>query len=268
MHYDPENRLRDQPHYKQLLAQFFGVVLSKSQLTELKELPPSVVNVFVCGSVRDIASSVLARTGGRDIALVPVREFAYNERESDFGDERETHKSLRTAVSFRTLALRIPGLESTNDRLVPLSEEEDWYSTLCTTQEWYSLMHGALIEISLIVIGVDFAANHQDAPALRTGTYCSAAGPLPNSVWLQRCSTVFAEATQVRDSSIALRCGSLGTIAGVQRAPPSPAGRAASGGQRVPRPRARSEHHADPGFALSLLGVLKLELPVLCVAAL
>jgi len=170
VYHDPEDNLTWNTHFQQLKRDFFGYSLNLREFEDLEHKPATL---FICGAWKEILES---KEKDRELSFTGkiylVKEFCYPNID-------DTVKF--PTISYRRLALRIPELKDSCDRLVPLDEAEDWYSILNGSQEWYKLMH----------------ANHKDAPAYRTGTYCSAAGPLPNSIWLQRCSTVFEEPTQV-----------------------------------------------------------------------
>eukprot|EP00475_Leptophrys_vorax_P022602 TRINITY_DN3078_c0_g1_i1.p1 TRINITY_DN3078_c0_g1~~TRINITY_DN3078_c0_g1_i1.p1 ORF type:complete len:406 (-),score=108.32 TRINITY_DN3078_c0_g1_i1:38-1255(-) len=168
VYHDPDDNLSWDTHFQQLKRDFFGYSLSLREYVEDLEVRPPTV--FLCGSWQEILENKeFVENPPAKVFL--VQEFCYPSEKQD----------KYAVISYRRLALRIPELKESGDRLVPMDESEDWYSVLGESQEWYKLMH----------------ANHRGAPAYRTGTYCSAAGPLPNSIWLQRCSTVFDEPTQV-----------------------------------------------------------------------
>lgn len=166
IHHDPEQRFTDDQHLKQLTATFFGRVARLDQV-DSKTFWPNIRTIFLVGDVATALRTV--RMLWPDVKVFQTKEYLYEE------------VADVPPISYRRLALRIPELWETVDRLIPIPIEGEEFETLKTGQEWYGLMH----------------ANHRDASAIRTGSYMSPVGPLPNSIWLQRCSTIFNEPTQL-----------------------------------------------------------------------
>lgn len=160
---DPVLLFKNNMHFNQLLSEFFGPVFS---FTEYLSQNITYEITFICGWWQDI----LINGGNKFKEVILVEPFLYNGKTDGY-----------KTISYRRLALKIPELGNTGDRLVPLDESVNWYDTLYNSQDWYTLLH----------------ANHINEPAYRTGTYCSEEGPFENSIWLQRCSTVFKEPTQI-----------------------------------------------------------------------